>query len=412
MSQDNNNIYVGLDLGTTKVCIVVARKNADRSIDILGIGSVPSKGVRKGVVVNIEETVACIQKAKEEAERMSGMEIKSVTAGLASGHIKSFNTRGTIAVKSREVTQQDVDRVIESASAYNMQLGEEILDVIPQQYILDGQTEIKYPVGMSGVRLEVDVHIVTGQVSSATNIVKCCEKAGLVVDDIILEQFASAKAVLSEDEMEIGVCLIDGGGGTCDMAVYKQGAVYHTAILQIGGNHFTKDLSIGLSTPESEAERLKIKHGCVWMPLVSDDEMVNVTTVGGRPPRKISKPVLTQILQARGEEIFQMFKGELQKHKLLELMGAGIVVTGGLSNFEGIEELATSVFNTPVRVGRPINIGGLTDLVSDPRYATAVGLAIYATRKGKAGAKLSRGSEDKVFGSIFQRMKGWLKEFF
>ncbi|MCD8569128.1 MAG: cell division protein FtsA, partial [Geovibrio sp.] len=200
------------------------------------------------------------------------------------------------------------------------QLGEEILDVIPQQYILDGQTEIKYPVGMSGVRLEVDVHIVTGQVSSATNIVKCCEKAGLVVDDIILEQFASAKAVLNEDEMEIGVCLIDGGGGTCDMAVYKQGAVYHTAILQIGGNHFTKDLSIGLSTPESEAERLKIKHGCVWMPLVSDDEMVNVTTVGGRPPRKISKPVLTQILQARGEEIFQMFKGELQKHKLLELM--------------------------------------------------------------------------------------------
>ncbi len=411
MSQDNN-IYVGLDLGTTKVCIVVARKNADRSIDILGIGSVPSKGVRKGVVVNIEETVACIQKAKEEAERMSGVEIKSVTAGLASGHIKSFNTRGTIAVKSKEVTQQDVDRVIESASAYNMQLGEEILDVIPQQYILDGQTEIKYPVGMSGVRLEVDVHIVTGQVSSATNIVKCCEKAGLVVDDIILEQFASAKAVLNEDEMEIGVCLIDGGGGTCDMAVYKQGAVYHTAILQIGGNHFTKDLSIGLSTPESEAERLKIKHGCVWMPLVSDDEMVNVTTVGGRPPRKISKPVLTQILQARGEEIFQMFKGELQKHKLLELMGAGIVVTGGLSNFEGIEELATNVFNTPVRVGRPTNIGGLTDLVSDPRYATAVGLAIYATRKGKAEAKLSKGNEDKVFTSIFQRMKGWLKEFF
>ncbi|GAB1536631.1 cell division protein FtsA [Geovibrio sp. ADMFC3] len=411
MSQDNN-IYVGLDLGTTKVCMVVARKNADRSIDILGIGSVPSKGVRKGVVVNIEETVACIQKAKEEAERMSGVEIKSVTAGLASGHIKSFNTRGTIAVKNKEVTQQDIDRVIESASAYNMQLGEEILDVIPQQYILDGQTEIKYPVGMSGVRLEVDVHIVTGQVSSATNIVKCCEKAGITVDDIILEQFASAKAVLSEDETEIGVCLIDGGGGTCDMAVYKQGAVYHTAILQIGGNHFTKDLSIGLSTPESEAERLKIKHGCVWMPLVSDDETVNVTTVGGRPPRKISKPVLTQILQARGEEVFQMFKGELQKHKLLELMGAGIVVTGGLSNFEGIEELATNVFNTPVRVGRPINIGGLTDLVSDPRYATAVGLAIYATRKGKAGAKLSRGSEEKVFGSIFQRMKGWLKEFF
>jgi cell division protein FtsA len=412
MSQDNSNIYVGLDLGTTKVCMVVARKNADRSIDILGIGSVPSKGVRKGVVVNIEETVACIKRAKEEAERMSGIEIKNVTAGLASGHIKSFNTRGTIAVKNREVTQQDIERVIESASAYNMQLGEEILDVIPQQYILDGQTEIKNPLGMNGVRLEVDVHIVTGQVSSATNIVKCCEKAGLIVDDIILEQFASAKAVLSEDEMEIGVCLIDGGGGTCDMAVYKQGAVFHTAVLQIGGNHFTKDLSIGLSTPESEAERLKLSHGCVWMPIVSDDETVNVTTVGGRPPRKISKPVLTQILQARGEEIFQMFKGELQKHNLLELMGAGIVVTGGLSNFEGIEELATNVFNTPVRVGRPANVGGLTDLVCDPRYATAVGLAIYATSKGKAAAKLSRGSEDKVFGSIFQRMKDWMKEFF
>jgi cell division protein FtsA len=410
MSQDN--IYVGLDLGTTKVCMVVARKNDDNSIDILGIGSVPSRGIRKGVVVNIEETVACIQRSKEEAERMSGIEVKTVTAGLASGHIKSFNKRGTIAVKNNEVTKQDIERVIESASAYNMQLGEEILDVIPQQYLLDGQTEIKDPLGMNGVRLEVDVHIVTGQVSSATNIVKCCEKSGLVVDDIILEQFASSKAVLSEDEMERGVCLIDGGGGTCDMAVFKQGAVFHTAVLQIGGNHFTKDLSIGLSTPESEAEKLKVQHGCVWMPLVSDDEIVNVPTVGGRPPRKISKPVLTQILQARGEEVFQLFKGELQKQKLLELMGAGIVVTGGLSNFDGIEELATSIFNSPVRVGRPINIGGLTDVVSDPRFSTAVGLAIYATRSGRKGSKMSKGSEDKVFGNTFTRMKGWLKEFF
>ncbi|WP_022851999.1 cell division protein FtsA [Limisalsivibrio acetivorans] len=407
-----DNIYVGLDMGTTKICVVVARKNEDDSIDILGIGNVPSKGIRRGVVVNIEATVDSIKKALVEAQRMSGIEVKTVTAGLASGHIKSFNKRGTIAVKSSEVTKQDVDRVIESASAYNMQLGEEVLDVIPQQFILDGQTEIKDPVGMNGVRLEADVHIVTGAVSSAQNIIKCCEKAGIVVDDVILEQFASSQAVLSEDEKEIGVCLIDGGGGTCDMAVYKQGAVFHTAVLQIGGNHFTKDLSIGLSTPESEAEDLKKEHGCVWMPLVSDDEFVDVPTVGGRPPRRVGKPVFTQILQARAEEVFHMFKGELQKHKLLELMGAGVVVTGGFSNFEGIEELASEVFDLPVRVGRPINIGGLTDVVMDPRFSTGVGLAIYSAKKGKGGQKISRGGEDKVFGNIFTRMKGWMSEFF
>lgn len=408
-----DNIFVGLDFGTTKICVVVASKNDDGSLDIIGLGKAPSEGIRRGVVVNIDSTVASIRDAVSEAERMSGVQIKRATAGIAGGHIKGFNQRGTIAVKGgREITQKDIDRVIETAAATNISVGNEILAILPQQFILDGQSEIKDPIGMTGVRLEADVHIITGAVSSAQNIVKSCEKAGITVDDIVLEQLASSESVLSDDEKEIGVCIIDGGGGTSDMAVYKQGAVYHTAALLIGGRNFTKDLAIGLNTPESEAEKLKIRHGCVWMPLVEEDDVIEVPTVGGRPPREVGKPVVTQILQARAEEVFQIFKGELQYKGLMDHLGAGVVVTGGLANHEGIEHLAAEILGVPVRLGRPCRVGGLADYVTDPKYATVVGLAMAAARKGhQPGNKLS-GSDEKAFANVLGRMKSWFGEFF
>lgn len=406
-----DNVFCGLDIGTTKICAVVAQLNIEGGIDILGMGQAPSTGLRKGVVVNIDATVASIKSAIKEAERMSGVQIKSVCAGIAGGHIKSFNQRGTIAVKGSEITQADVDRVIESAAAANIQVGNEILDIIPQQFILDNQDEIKNPVGMSGVRLEVDVHIITGAVASAQNIIKSCEKAGVLVDDIVLEQLASSEAVLIEDEKEIGVCLIDGGGGTSDMAVYRQGAVFHTAVLQLGGRNFTKDLAIGLNTSESEAEKLKLANGCVYMPLVDEDEFVEVPSFGGRPPRNVRKTVLTQILQARAEEILEIFKGELQGNNFLDVLGAGIVLTGGFSNHIGIEELSTEIFEMPVRIGVPLNVGGLDDVVMNPKYSTGVGLAIYAAKK--SGKKnLAKGSDEAVFKNVLKSMKGWFKEFF
>lgn len=410
MKQDN--IFVGLDIGTTKICAVVVRKNDDQSIDVIGLGSAPSTGIRKGVVINIDATVSAIKEAICEAERMAGVTIKSVCAGIAGGHIKSFNSRGIIAVKSREVSDKDIERVIESASAVDVPIGSEVLHVLAQQYILDGQSEIKDPIGMSGVRLEVDVHIVTGAVTSAQNILKSCERAGISVDDIVLEQLASSESVLSEDEKEIGVCLIDGGGGTTDMAVFRKGAIYHTAVLQLGGNNFTRDLSIGLNTPESEAEKLKKSHGCVWESMVDVDDLIKVPSVGGREDRMISRPVLTQVLQSRADEILQMFLGELQKKKLMEMLGAGITITGGLSNFQGIDVLATSIFEIPVRIGKPQNIGGLTDVVEDPIYATGVGLAIHAAKYGKSNNKISKGSDEKVLSKVADRMKSWFGEFF
>ena len=412
MAQVKDNVFVGLDIGTTKICAVVARKNMEDGIDIIGLGSAPSTGIRKGVVVNIDSTVKSIKDAVAAAERMSGVTVKSVFAGIAGGHIESFNSRGVVAVKSGEVTKNDVDRVLESASAINIPMGYEELHVIPQQFILDGQNEIKDPIGMSGVRLEVEVHIVTGAVSSAANITKSCAKAGIHVEDIVLEQLASSEAVLTDDEREIGVCLIDGGGGTTDMAVFNRGSVCHTAVLQIGGNNFTRDLTSALSTSEAEAERIKISNGCVMTDLVSPDETIEVASVGGRPPKIISKSVMTQVLQARAEEICELFLGELQKRKLFDLLSSGVVMTGGMSNFKGMEELASSVLGLNVRVGKPVNVGGLSDQVNNPIYATAVGLAKLHAKKGHSKNMISSGSEDGMFKKVGERMKEWMKEFF
>ena len=412
MPHKDNNIYVGLDIGTTKICTVVARQNMEGGIDIIGLGSAPSTGIRKGVVVNIDSTVKAIKDSIAMAERMSGVTVKSVCAGIAGGHIESFNSRGVVAVKSGEVTQNDITRVLESASAINIPMGYEVLHILPQQYILDGQDEIKDPIGMSGVRLEVEVHIVTGAVSSATNITKSCSKAGIAVEDIYLEQLASSEAVLTEEEREIGVCLIDGGGGTTDMAVFNRGACYHTAVLQIGGNNFTRDLTSGLSTSESEAEKIKIAEGCVLTDLVAPDEVINVPSVGGRPPRTISKSVMAQILQARAEEICELFLGELKNKKLIDMLAAGVVMTGGMSNFKGMEELASSVLGLNVRVGHPVNIGGLSDQVNNPIYATAVGLAKLHAKNGHSQNIIASGNEESTFKQVGERMKSWLKEFF
>lgn len=410
----NDNIYVGLDIGTTKVCTVVARQNAENGIDIIGLGSAPSTGIRKGVVINIDATVKAIKDSVAMAERMSGVTIKSVCAGIAGGHIESFNEKGVVAVRNGEVTANDVSRVIESASAKNIPVGYEVLHILPQQFKLDGQDEIKDPIGMSGVRLEVDVHIVTGAVSSAANITKSCTKAGITVEDIYLEQLASSEAILTDEEREIGVCLIDGGGGTTDMAVFCKGACYHTAVLQIGGNNFTRDLTSGLSTSETEAEKIKITEGCVLTDLVGADEVIEVPSVGGRKPRIVSKSVMAQILQARAEEICELFLGELRNKRLIDILPAGIVMTGGMSNFKGIEELASNVLGLSVRVGHPVGIGGLSDQVNNPIYATAVGLAKLHAKKGNSQNFLGNdySSEEGVFKKVGDRMKGWLKEFF
>ncbi|MEF3254111.1 MAG: cell division protein FtsA [Deferribacterales bacterium] len=407
------NIYVGLDIGTTKTCATVVRKTDNDEIELIGVGLAPSTGIRKGVVINIDATVKSIKEAVSNAERMAGVSIRNVTVGIAGGHIKSLNSKGIIAVKNREVTQKDVDRVIESASAVDIPIGSEVLHVLPQQYTLDGQTDIRNPIGMTGVRLEVDVHIITGAVSSAQNIIKSCERAGLVVDDIVLEQLASAEAVLSDSEKELGVCLIDGGGGTTDLIIFKKGTVYHTAVLQLGGQSCTSDLAIGINAPESDAEKIKKDYGCVWPPFVSEDEVIEVPSVGGRPPRKVSKSVVTQILHARCEEILQMFLGELYKKKFYDMVRAGIVFTGGMSNIYGLEELAHSIFNLPVRIAKPDKIKtGLVDTINDPMYSTSVGLALIAAKKGHPKVPGFKGTDEKQIGKIFDTMKSWIKEFF
>jgi cell division protein FtsA len=409
----HNDIFVGLDIGSTKICAIVARKNPSGTIDIIGKGEAPSSGLRKGVVVNIDATVESIKRAVQAAERMAGVEIRSVCTGIAGGHIKSFNSRGLVAVKSREVSRKDIERAIESATAIDIPIGCEALHVIPQQFILDGQGEIKNPLGMTGVRLEVDVHIVTGAVSSAQNIIKSCERSNLSVDDIVLEQLASSEAVLLNDEKEIGVCLIDAGGGTTDMAVFKRGSVYYTTVLQIGGNNFTRDLAIGINVTEHIAEKIKREHGSVWLQKNDAVEEVEIPPIGGRQPKRINRQVLSQILQARAEEIFQMFLGELQKKQLLDIIGGGIVLTGGVANMDGIADLAESIFDLPVRIGRSIeNVGGIIDIVDNPAYATGIGLAIYAAKKGHQKNKLSKGSDEKVFSKVMESMKSWFGEFF
>ena len=405
----NGNIIVGLDIGTTKVCAIVGGVT-DNGIDIIGIGSHPSEGLRKGVVVNIESTVNSIKGAVEEAELMSGHEISSVFTGIAGGHISGFNSHGIVAVKSREVDENDVKRSIEAAKAIAIPLDREVLHVLPQHYIVDNQDGIKTPVGMSGVRLEAKVHIITGAVTSAQNIIKSVNRVGLDVNDIVLEQLASSEAVLSSDEKELGVAIIDIGGGTTDIAVFYEGSIKHTAVLSLGGNYLTGDIAVGLRTPTVEAEKIKINYGCAYTPLIPKDEIIEVPSVGGREPRKVSRQILGEIIEPRMEEILNLAHREIVKSGYDDLLAAGVVLTGGTAILEGITELAEQIFNMPVRRGYPIGIGGLTDIVNSPMYATGVGLIIYGSKDYYRN--VFKRSDGNIFNRVNRRMKRWFTEFF
>lgn len=404
-----DNLVVGLDVGTTKICAIVGEVTST-GIDIIGIGSHPSKGLRKGVVINIESTVESIKKAIEEAELMAGCNITSVYAGIAGGHIKGFNSHGVIAVKGGEVNSSDVSRVIDAARAVALPMDREVLHILPQEFIIDDQDGIKEPKGMSGVRLEAKVHIVTGAASSAQNIVKCANQAGLDVNDIVLEQLASSESALNADEKDLGVAIVDIGGGTSDIAIFSEGSIRHTAVLSLGGNHLTNDIAVGLRTPADAAEKIKKKYGCAMSALVDKDETIEAPSMGGRKPRTLSRQLLADIIEPRVEEIFGLVRSEISRSGFEDLIASGIVITGGSSLLEGIPELAEQIFNLPVRVGKPTGIGGLVDVVNSPIYATGVGLVLHGAQQGNKH-RFKMGDKN-LFSKITARMKEWFGEYF
>ncbi|MGA8891339.1 MAG: cell division protein FtsA [Anaeromyxobacteraceae bacterium] len=406
----SGDILVGLDIGTTKICAIVGEVT-DEGIDIIGIGSHPSKGLRKGVVVNIDATVASIKRAIEEAEHMAGCEITTVYTGIAGGHVKAFPSHGVVAIKEKEVRQTDVDRVIDQAKAVAIPLDREVIHVLPQEFLVDDQDGVKEPVGMSGVRLEAKALIVTGAVSSAQNIVKCAQRTGLNVADIVLQPLASSLATLSEDEKELGVCLVDIGGGTTDIAIFANGAIRHTSVLALGGNHLTNDVAVGLRTPTHEAERIKKAYGCAMASMVDRGETIEVPSVGGGQPRVLSRQILAEIVEPRVEEIFMLVQHEIQKCGLEESIASGVVITGGSTLLSGMGEMAEEVLGVPVRRGLPKGIGGLVDVVRSPQFATAVGLVIYGAQQA-AGSPYFKIREENVYRKVKNRMKEWLGEIF
>jgi len=403
------NVIVGLDIGTTKTCAIVGEVR-ETGVDVIGVGSHPSEGLRKGVVVNIESAVESIKRAVEEAERISACEIRSVYVGIAGSHIRGQNSLGIVAVKGREVEEDDVERAIDAARAIAIPLDRQIIHTLPQYYVVDEQDGIRDPVGMSGVRLEAKVHVVTGAVTSIQNIVKSVNRVGLHINDIVLEQLASGEAVLSSDEKDLGVALIDIGGGTTDIAIFSEGSIKHTAVLPVGGNYVTSDIATGLRTPIAEAERIKIKYGCAYMPLIPKDEAIEVPSVGGREPREVSRQILGRIIEPRMDEILGMAYKEITKSGCEDILAAGTVLTGGASILEGVPELAEQIFNMPVRRGCPAGVGGLTDVVNSPLYATGVGLVLYGSRNIVREA-LGR-TEGGFIGRSFKRLRNWVLEFF
>ncbi len=409
MSNKRENLVVGLDIGTTKICAIVGAIT-EEGLDVVGIGTSPSRGMRKGVVINIESTVTAIRKALQEAELMAGCEIKSVFAGIAGGHIKGINSQGVIAIKNREVTNEDVRRVIDAAKALAIPMDREVIHILPQEFIIDDQDGIKEPLGMSGVRLEARVHIVTGAVASAQNIIKSCNKAGVDVGDIVLEQLASSEAVLTPDEKDLGVALVDIGGGTTDIAIFVDGAIKHTSVLSLGGNHLTNDIAVGLRTPSAEAEKIKQISGCCLSSMVGKDETIEVPSVGGREPRILSRQLLAEILEPRVEEIFTLVNREIVKSGYEDLIASGVVLTGGSAILPGMPELAEQIFDLPVRRGKPIGIGGLTDVVNSPIYATGVGLVKYGSRNMQTRNFVI--GQENLFDRVTRRMKEWFGEFF
>ncbi len=410
MAKVKEQIVVGLDIGTTKICAIVAAVNDGEQVDIIGVGTTPSKGLRKGVVINIDTTVDSIKKAVEEAELMAGVPIQGVYAGIAGGHIKGFNSHGVVAVKSREVTKKDVERVIEAAQAVAMPLDREVIHILKQEFIVDDQDEITDPLGMSGVRLEAKVHIVTGAVTSAQNVIKCCNRAGLDVLDIVLEPLASSVAVLTEEERDLGVALVDIGGGTTDIAIFRGGTIKHSAVLALGGNNLNNDIAYGLRTPASAADKIKRQFGCALSEMVEKGDEVEVISVGGHKPKHISRKYLAEIIEPRAEEIFSLINQEILRSGQEDRVASGVVLTGGTVIMNGMPELAEQVFDLPVRRGYPQDIGGLVDIVNSPMFATAVGLVKFASEHRGEGSFGT--NESRIFDRILYTMKGWLKEFF
>ncbi len=402
-----HELIVGLDIGTTKICAVVGEVS-NEGINIIGIGTHPSIGLRKGVVVNIESTVDSIKKAVEEAELMAGCEISSVYAGIAGGHITGFNSRGIVAVKGAEVTQNDVDRVIDAARAVAIPMDREVIHVLPQEFIVDDEPGIQNPIGMSGVRLEAKIHIVTGAVASAHNIVKCANRAGLDVCDIVLESLASAESVLTVEEKELGTALIDLGGGTSDLAIFTDNNIMHTFVLALGGNNLTNDIAVGLRAPYTEAEKIKTKYGSCVSKNIQIDETVEVAGMGGHKPRKIQRQILGEILEPRMEELFTLIKREIYRAGMENNITSGVVVTGGTALLDGVIEISESILNLPVRQGNPMGITGLVDVVNNPMYATGVGLVQFGAKN--QSEKKFRIRDSNIFNKIFSRMKKWFKD--
>lgn len=408
-----SELIVGLDIGTTKICVVVGEINEHGNINIVGVGNSPSTGLRKGVVVNIEQTVQSIRQAIEEAEAMVGCTIGSVYAGIAGSHIKGTNSHGVIAIKGSEVSQKDIERVLDAAKAVAIPMDREVIHILPQEYIVDDQHGIIEPLGMSGVRLEVNVHIVTGSVTSAQNILRSCQKSDLDVTDIVLEALASSKAILTDEEREIGVAIVDIGGGTSDIAIFADNAIKYTGAVPLGGQNLTNDIAFGLRTPISAAEKIKIKYGCCLGEMVSADETIEVPSVGGRPSRQVARQVLAAICEPRMEEILFHINQELERSGYKRKIGAGVVLTGGGALIEGAQELAEQIFGLPTRIGSPLNLGGgFTEMVNNPKYATAVGLLFYGVENEGMAEPIytDSGSDTNTFGKILNHMKKWFSE--
>ncbi|MFO1368566.1 MAG: cell division protein FtsA [Marinagarivorans sp.] len=409
MAQANGSkMIVGLDIGTSKIVAIVGEISPEGELSVIGLGSHKSTGLKKGVVVNIDSTVQAIQRAIEEAELMAGCQIHSVFAGIAGSHIRSLNSHGIVAIKDKEVLTQDLDRVIDAAQAVAIPADQKILHILPQEYLIDEQDGVKDPLGMSGVRLEAKVHLVTCAINAAQNIEKCIRRCNLEVEDIILEQLASSYAVLTDDEKELGVCMVDIGGGTTDIAIFTEGAIRHTGVIPIAGDQVTNDIAMALRTPTQYAEAIKIKYACALATLTNPDEMIQVPSVGDRPPRSLSRQSLAEVVEPRYDELFTLVQAELRRSGFENLIPAGIVLTGGTSKMEGVIELAEEIFDMPVRLGIPQNVRGMRDIVTNPIYSTGVGLLLYGMKQKGMHKVASFGPRE----SSWNRLKGWLARNF
>lgn len=410
----DDNVFVGLDIGTTKIACIISELDSSGELKLIGVGVSPSDGLRKGVVVNIDKTVRSIQKAVEEAELMAGVDVDAVWVGVAGDHIRAINSRGVVAISrdDNEITEMDVLRAIDAAKAVSIPMDREILHVIPQEYVVDDQKGIKDPIGMCGVRLETQVHIITGAVTSAQNIYKSVDKAGLKVIDLVLEPLASCYAVLEKDEKELGVALIDMGGGTTDIAIYFDESIRHTAVVGLGGKNVTSDIAIGIRTPIERAEEIKKQYGCAYSTLVKNNEFISVPGVGGREQREVSRAVLSSIIEPRMEEILSLALREIKRTEYADMLGAGVVLTGGGSLMEGVQELAEKVFEMPVKLGIPSGFGGLTEAAKSPIHATGVGLCMYGMEQSKTHKGKKTLTGDDNFKKVFEKMRSWVKEFF